>query len=372
MFVPVLLVRDLGFWGWVIFAVPNVIGAAAMGWVLKTPESSRRIVDSHGPACRAFSVVTIAFHVFFVLWFVPRLVGLPTSACTFALVGAYLLLTMTRARADLLAGVIAFALSIVLLSIFAHRAEIWIPVNGRLGEINVLWLGPVCVFGFALCPYLDLTFHRARQEQPTLVRSRMVFSIGFGVCFLTMIVFSLIYAEALSPLLGADWRVRVRPVFGWIIATHMIVQSAFTLSVHARALASSRFTPRGVFALLLITQIALFIALGCNFLPRYHHLDPGEVIYRLFMVFYGLIFPAYVWNCMVFSGPTRVSVRATLLAIAVAVPMCWLGFIEDHMIWLVPGVAVVLAAPLAARVPIFRQRCGAPARTPRGRFRSRP
>jgi hypothetical protein len=356
MFLPVLLVRDLGFWGWVVFAVPNVIGAAAMGWVLRTPESSRRIVDSHGPACRAFSAVTIALHVFFVLWFVPRLVGLPIAACTFALVAIYLLLTMTRPGLDLLAGFIALALSLVLLVIFVHRTEIWLPPDGPRPRIDLLWLSPVCIFGFALCPYLDLTFHRARQRQPTLARSRTVFSIGFGVCFLAMIVFSLLYADFLSPLLAPDWRGTIRPVIGWILATHMIMQSAFTLSVHARSLASSRLTPSGLFALLLLTQVALFAALGCNFLPRYHNLDPGEVIYRLFMAFYGLIFPAYVWICIVSSGPTAASVRALILAIVVASPMYWMGFIEGQMIWLVPGVAAVLVAPLAARLPISGQR----------------
>src|SRR5690242_7362807 len=35
MFLPVLLVRDYGVWGFVVFAVPNVIGAGAMGWVLR-------------------------------------------------------------------------------------------------------------------------------------------------------------------------------------------------------------------------------------------------------------------------------------------------------------------------------------------------
>src|SRR6266404_3216610 len=34
MFLPVLLVRDYGLWGWIVFAVPNMIGAAAMGWVM--------------------------------------------------------------------------------------------------------------------------------------------------------------------------------------------------------------------------------------------------------------------------------------------------------------------------------------------------
>ena len=34
MFLPVLLVRELGTLGFVIFAVPNVVGAAMMGTIL--------------------------------------------------------------------------------------------------------------------------------------------------------------------------------------------------------------------------------------------------------------------------------------------------------------------------------------------------
>src|ERR1051325_4731620 len=39
MFLPVLLVRDYGVWASVVFAVPNVLGAAAMGWVLSRDDS---------------------------------------------------------------------------------------------------------------------------------------------------------------------------------------------------------------------------------------------------------------------------------------------------------------------------------------------
>src|SRR3954471_24793497 len=35
MFLPVLLIRDYGPSMWWAFAVPNVIGAAAMGWILR-------------------------------------------------------------------------------------------------------------------------------------------------------------------------------------------------------------------------------------------------------------------------------------------------------------------------------------------------
>src|SRR5688572_14799987 len=68
MFLPVLLVRDYGISAWWIFAIPNVVGAAAMGWVLRSAQRSHGLVAHHAPATTLFSLVTIAFHAFFVLW----------------------------------------------------------------------------------------------------------------------------------------------------------------------------------------------------------------------------------------------------------------------------------------------------------------
>src|ERR1043165_610938 len=67
MFLPVLLVRDYGIWGFVVFAVPNVVGAAAMGWVLRDG-ASERIVARHLRALRYFSIVTIVFQIHFAIW----------------------------------------------------------------------------------------------------------------------------------------------------------------------------------------------------------------------------------------------------------------------------------------------------------------
>src|SRR5437762_393098 len=67
MFLPVLLVREFGVWGWVVFAIPNVIGAAAMGWIISR-ERSHQIVQQHRAAVEAFSVITIAFQLFFLFW----------------------------------------------------------------------------------------------------------------------------------------------------------------------------------------------------------------------------------------------------------------------------------------------------------------
>src|SRR3974377_2421065 len=67
MFLPVLLVRDYGIWGWIVFAIPNVLGAPPMGWVIRSRETSLEIVAAHREACQLFSAVTIAFHLFFAL-----------------------------------------------------------------------------------------------------------------------------------------------------------------------------------------------------------------------------------------------------------------------------------------------------------------
>jgi hypothetical protein len=162
-----------------------------------------------------------------------------------------------------------------------------------------------------------------------------------------MIVFSLCYAATLWPLLGADWREHLRPALGAIIAAHVIVQAAFTLSAHTRSFVSAEVKRPAILIVLILAQVALFLGLGANLLPRYHGLDAGEVIYRLFMAFYGLIFPAYVWLCIVpgrdgRSGVTPGKVRAMVLGVLVAAPMFWMGFIENRMAWLAPGLLVVL------------------------------
>jgi hypothetical protein len=354
MFLPVLLIRDMGLWGWIVFAAPNVLGAALMGWVLKSPESSRAIVESHGGACRAFSVVTIAFHVFFVLWFVPRLAGLPMAGAGFALVAIYLLLTFGRPEADLVSGAAVWIFSIVMLAMFLRTAAAVIPAHSVLPPRDALFLAPVCILGFALCPYLDLTFHRARRALPGPSQARLAFGVGFGVVFLLMIVFSALYAGALGPLLAPDWRSHVRPYFGPIVGAHMIVQAAFTMAVHARGLTTSRIKPAGILGLLVLCQIAVFAALGAAMPRRFFNLDPGELVYRIFLSFYGLVFPAYVWIVMVprrdrLTISSKSLTRVTALAILIAAPMYWLGFVQNRMMWLLPAVAIVLL-PRWARV----------------------
>jgi hypothetical protein len=78
----------------------------------------------------------------------------------------------------------------------------------------------------------------------------------------------------------------------------------------------------------------------------------GETVYRVFMGFYGLVFPAYVWVCVVPNDGLRPTGRHLLvfaLSVLCSLPMYWIGFVEGRVVWLVPGVAVILIAGIAVR-----------------------
>src|SRR5580693_2580416 len=88
MYLPVIMVRDYGIWAFVVFAVPNVVGAAAMAWVLPDADSSRKLEKEHRTACALFSLATLSFHVFFLVaylanWFYASLHHPLVLACVF-------------------------------------------------------------------------------------------------------------------------------------------------------------------------------------------------------------------------------------------------------------------------------------------------
>lgn len=355
MFLPVLLIRDFGMWGFVVFAVPNVIGAAAMGWVLTKP-ASERIVAQHRAAIRAFGSVTVAFQVFFGLWLAAggplgTLDGLAGS-CVRGMI-ALGLVCGAASKPHLLPGVFVWVLSLSTLGWFASAAD---PVNlAAPVAINLLHLVPlaaVCLFGFVLCPYLDGTFHLALQQA---ARPRAAFSLGFGVLFLLMILGTVLYAPA-----GSGHAAVAVTVASWLASVHIGVQLAFTIHEHIRsgiALAPTRGVEvpfRGLAIGVAVLAVAVFWQFGDPLIARLN-MTFGEVAYRLFMAAYGLLFPAYVLLCMIplrgaqTSSPSRDTLRVWLFACGIAAPMYWMGFIERQTWWLLPGVAVVLVARLALR-----------------------
>jgi len=354
MYLPVLLVRDYGVMGWLVFTLPNVIGAAAMGWVLYKPGAAADLARRHLSPAIAFSVVTIFFHAFFVGWIIRSLIGDAAEVITLAMAGAMFLFGR-RGRRDLAvaAGLLFFSLLAFVVAASLHERSETGP-TGIVAGVGLAWLSPVICFGFLLCPYLDLTFLRARASTEAYT-GIAAFTVGFGVFFTAMLAFTLWYARFLQP--ATVTLHYVSPQLAWVIAAHMMLQSAFTVALHSRAIAERwRGKAQAGLLILAIALVIVFLAGVWGAGVSFGGHNAGELIYRLFMAFYGLVAPAYVWICMV---PTRgglaVSPRQKLLvtfaAVAVAAPMMWMGFIGDQMIWLAPGLAVVLLAKVMTLQP---------------------
>ena len=343
MFLPVLLVREYEVWGWVVFAIPNVVGAAVMGWVL-TRQQSAKLVERHREAVEAFSIVTVAFQMFFLAWFVS---WRPVNAVSSVLGAAALAVVFLWATRWRVMAWVVFVASIgfwILAQPTSFNDQAWdmakhyvrmmagtVPVPPL--RLELLPLAAVCVFGFALCPYLDGTFHAAREALEDS-KSRLAFSIGFGVFFLSMILFTLQYA------IEGIWR---GPAWYWMtamwVAPHVITQLAFTIGVHIDR--GGRRARVAAIALVIAAVAVIGMWMGAG----------GEMIYRLFMSFYGLVFPAYVWLCMLptWNNPQRPSRRqwgVFAMSVMLAAPAFWVGFILGRMMWVLPGLAIVLLSRL--------------------------
>ncbi|MHC5023361.1 MAG: hypothetical protein ACYTGG_05550, partial [Planctomycetota bacterium] len=88
MFLPAILLHRHGWAGFLAFAVPNVIGCGAFGYVLRTAGRSRDLVARHEGAMAAFSLVTIAYHMYFIAFIaltcLPTIVDRPWLALVLA------------------------------------------------------------------------------------------------------------------------------------------------------------------------------------------------------------------------------------------------------------------------------------------------
>lgn len=337
MFLPVFLIGDFGVWGWVAFAIPNVLGAMAVGLIVRTPHRSRAIVERHSDAMRLFSLITIVFHLYF-LGQILRVInpsgttiGTPWLSPVFVVVVAAIAWALSRlhSRGWMFAAVATFALSI-LAAILMQRtsggpALAPPPDSGVFATRQLLWMAPALCFGFLLCPHLDLTFHRTRQESPGRAGD-LAFILGFGVFFLALIVFTLAYAAS---FMGQAW-------ISYWIALHFAAQSAFTMGAHWREL-RARPMPRewlialGAFALLALPWPIGGFRLG----------------YDLILFAYAIPFPAYVWIVMIPRRPSRRrETAAWLTSVLIASPIFAVGYLGQEW-WLIPiAIAIPLLAPL--------------------------
>lgn len=353
MFLPVILVREFGNLGWLVFAIPNVIGAAAMGWVITSPQASLALVQRHRGACVAFSLITIAFHLFFAEWFIGhRLLNAAWGVGVWAAAYVFFFLGY-EGRWDRLTSALMLLISLVLAAVLLNSIftdplldGIALDRPGFLPARSSGGLAMACVFGFGLCPYLDLTFHRARQAlSPS--GAKFAFGMGFGLFFGAMIVLSLLYARPLGIALRSG-RWPLPEAFRFAIGLHLILQSGLTIALHLREMPKIRKAWH-VAVVAVVIALPLLIGSWASRMPHRFNMDAGEMVYRLFMAFYGLVFPAYAWIVML---PRKRPISMTLglgltaLAVLAAVPFFWLGFIEEKTVWLLPGVAIVILARL--------------------------
>jgi len=339
MYLPKIMVERWGWPGFIVFAAPNVLGCAAMGYVVRTPERSRAMVERHGKWMVAFSAVTVAYHMFFLTWFptqVPDTETFPNprdQALAFWLTAAvvaclYVLVVILkdRDRGWLLLTVLTYGLSLLILTLVGFDALSASAWTGRASQSDLWWTAPTIAFGFLLCPYLDLTFHRAVRNSP----SRHSFGI-FGITFFVMIL--------LTCLMWFSASENARGLIVWQI----LAQSLFTCAVHLREIRESKVI-RSTSARWIILMLPLLAALIVPLIDLVGDvIAEGDNPYLRFLVFYGLVFPTYA---VVFMGPRAVDRnRRMLTAFAVIVlaslPLYELGFIH-RMPWLLVIPLVVL------------------------------
>ncbi|MEO1534579.1 MAG: hypothetical protein AAFS11_03345 [Planctomycetota bacterium] len=368
MYLPILMVRDLGLAGYLVFAIPNVVGAAAMGWVLRSPASSLALTTRHAGACRSFSIVTNGYHAFWASWllaYAAMQMDVPGWAWSLLLAaglwaGIARLLVAKDASARV-AALLVLTFSLVAMLIWLSRTGDVSPtlaetLDARPFSADAMWMLPVSTLGFLLCPYLDLTFNRARQACETPAQSRIAFGVGFGVCFALMIAFTLLYAGPLVGIVDEDQTagMTVPLLLGGALGVHVAMQLGFTVMAHGREVDRSGDATKHWHSVVVWSAIGFGIALAGLAEQRWFGMAPGEFGYRVFLSFYGLVFPAYVWINVVdvrrraMRDATPRSLAVTLAAMALAAPFYFVGFMLRDEPWLVPGVAIILLAKLAA------------------------
>ena len=336
MYLPVILVRDFGLAGWLAFAIPNVIGAAAMGWIISSRQRAMDIIEFHFTAVSIFTAVTIGFQIYALLWLMPLLVGMWGGLFVAAALMCALFLRAAENLATRLNGAAVWFFSMAIFIMLGLSGVLEMPaMTGGQPARGLIGLIPACMLGFLLCPYLDISFLASRVQMEG-AEARRAFTLGFGVLFLAMIFFALLYA---LPLLNQS----IRGTLAWLVAGHFALQVAFTIAAHTRV---SRTLPANVLAILLAGILG-----GAALLGQIRGYEPfgitlGEVFYRGFMGFYGLIFPAYVLIVMLAGG----TLRLYWIAVAVAMPFFAVGFIGGSMPWTAVGVSFVLIAGGIARV----------------------
>lgn len=338
MFAPIVIGQLMGWPGIVAFAIPNILGCALFGY-LRSAERSREETRDHATMMAFFSAATIAYQVFFAGWLWGPVLGenfrmTPgegTALASGAIFGAAVLLAAIPRGVLWMLAALAYPLSLLTFAflpwsfIFGGESRgiafNSLALEGAWAPIDLALVLPTIVFGFALSPNLDLTFHRARQEVPAGARPTN-FAV-FGVTFASMLVLTVCYLAA-GP--GALNNPAVR--------THMAIQLALTSALHLSELRLVRIAPNA----------RLVLGLGAGFVGLLAALlAPNRDTYLRFLGLYGLLFPAYAFLALRLVGrPRPIHWIALLASLAVVTPLLDQSFTDEPTLW----------TPLAVIVPV--------------------
>ena len=302
MFLPVILMHRYGWLGLLIFSIPNVIGCAAFGYVVRTPDRSKELVEKYKTAISLFAIVTIAFHLFFI-----AMIALVYLNDFSFLISAWLPFCILAISACLAFLPIRWwpILAAILWIFSAIVGLTFLPFNhvpqGELPWQDAVWLLPITTFGFFLSPYLDPTFHRALQSSP----SKHAFGV-FGVTFAIMIFVTCLYQGTILTTLSV------------LLGLHLVLQSIFTIGAHLREGIGIELGKQKTFFIVILafaSLVAVAIAHRMGGIsPSGNWLPEWQEDYLRFFIFYGLVFPGLVATFM-FTGKTFTPLRVTLFAL---------------------------------------------------------
>ena len=322
MFLPIILLRDFGWPGFLVFAVPNVLGCAAFGYVLRDAGRRAELLRRHERAAVLFSATTIAYHMFFMAFLASMIARGSPQATLVAMAlpaGIYLAgygFSWMPQRAWPAAAALLYAGSIAVFTGVGTTSLGETPWSGTLTATDLLCLAPALVFGLLLCPYLDLTFHRALDASP----SRHAFAI-FGIAFIPILLLTVAYRQGIAQPL---------------VVAYITVQATFTVAAHLREIRERSWPrARGSRAALLLVPAA---AVALVLLP-----GDRENTYLRLLGFFGLLFPAYV---LVFMSGRRIATpsRANLAGWAVAM----IAFLPVYEVAFVHRITWPAGIPVAA------------------------
>ncbi len=344
MWLPLLLIDRWGWPGFWLFAIPNVLGCAAMGYIVGSRERSKHLVSRHRGAMRWFSCITIAFQLFWI----TALAGtfgfhtlMGTATATIVMPLAVLLLgtlVATLPRTGwLLTGTALFVWSMTCFGILGTDSMRQIEGTGTTAPIELWGVAPIIILGFLLSPYLDLTFHRARQETP----SSHSFAI-FGIAFMAVLLFVASY-----------WPIEHPDPFG-ILMVFWMLQLIFTVGAHIRELratdepAAGRWGSRRALVRFAQMSIPLVLLVYVTVGLRSAEVWLLNDTYLRFLGFYGLAVPmwvlAFMWpNEAARTRPVAIMLGVTLL---IAFTLAELGMVQTPTWWLIPAAGLVVVVPL--------------------------